>query len=186
MTRQNRPKNNTNKPFFPNRKKISEHDQTSGVYLLFDKDEIVYVGQGICAEQRVKTHIGSDKIFDSYHITYCKKEEMNRIEADYICKYTPKYNRRITCINTDVAPLGETTSYESRPLTLPAAVIDGNLYVNLSGTGISLRKRKEAKNKTRWIKIEETEEKIVWMDVTRSTEDHKYTKTEYRCLNPDW
>ena len=131
-----------NKEFLANRKKVTENDKTSGVYLLFDKDEVVYVGQGILAEQRVKTHIGTEKKFDSYHIIYCKREDLNRIEAKYICEYAPKYNHKITCKDTDIAPLGECIEYGHKPLTFTGALIGHKLYVDLSTTELTLVKRR--------------------------------------------
>lgn len=62
-----------------------------GVYFLFDKDQIVYIGQSVDILTRIGYHV-KDKIFDSYCWVECKPEELDNLESDYIVKYAPKYN----------------------------------------------------------------------------------------------
>jgi hypothetical protein len=75
--------------------KLLENDYI--VYFLFDKKEIVYVGQSKNGTARIYSHCCKnkhieDKVFDGYSILRCKKEEINDIEAYYIMKFKPKYN----------------------------------------------------------------------------------------------
>lgn len=66
-----------------------------GIYFLFDKREIVYIGQSEFIEKRVFDHV-LNKDFDSYNfIEYLKDVSLNEIEADFILKYQPKYNKTI-------------------------------------------------------------------------------------------
>tara|TARA_X000001036_G_C20140235_1_gene586998 strand:- start:107 stop:472 length:366 start_codon:yes stop_codon:yes gene_type:complete len=65
----------------------------SGVYFLFDGDELIYIGQTINEYQRVAGHF-NDKIFDSYTFMPCLKEELNTIESVYIDHFKPKLNGR--------------------------------------------------------------------------------------------
>ena len=46
-----------------------------GVYILFMKNVVVYVGESINPYARVCTHIKSEKKFDSFRILYCKEVE---------------------------------------------------------------------------------------------------------------
>ena len=61
----------------------------SGVYLLFFKDEIVYIGQSINPNGRIGSHI-RDKIFDGYRILPTNRRLY--WEKILIKKYKPKYN----------------------------------------------------------------------------------------------
>ena len=62
------------------------------VYALWDKDEIVYVGQSTQLGQRIMAHT-KDKLFDSYSFFDCKSfDEMDSIESTLIIQLRPKYN----------------------------------------------------------------------------------------------
>ena len=62
------------------------------VYALWDKDEIVYVGQSTQLGQRIMAHT-KDKLFDSYSFFDCGSfEEMDSIESTLIIQLQPKYN----------------------------------------------------------------------------------------------
>ena len=62
------------------------------VYALWDKDEIVYVGQSTQLGQRIMAHT-KDKLFDSYSFFDCKSfYEMDSIESALIIQLKPKYN----------------------------------------------------------------------------------------------
>ena len=66
-----------------------------GIYFLYDRDELVYIGQSIHMKARIyKDHIKSDKIFDSYrYIEVDKNTELDRLELLYILEYNPRYNK---------------------------------------------------------------------------------------------
>lgn len=62
------------------------------VYALWEKDEIVYVGQSTNSGQRIAAH-KKNKTFDSYSCFKCKTfDEMDSIEATLIVRLQPKYN----------------------------------------------------------------------------------------------
>ena len=62
------------------------------VYALWDKDEIVYVGQSTQLGQRIMAHT-KDKLFDSYSFFDCGSfEEMDSIESTLIIQLQHKYN----------------------------------------------------------------------------------------------
>jgi len=66
-----------------------------GVYLLKDNDNVVYVGQTTMGLKRMLGHF-EDKVFDTIVVKEIP-EGINLliIEAEYIMKYLPKYNRKI-------------------------------------------------------------------------------------------
>jgi hypothetical protein len=66
-----------------------------GLYFLFDKDEIVYVGKTRSGWQRISKHF-KDKKFDSYYfLEMPNTTELQLLydESRYITKYLPKYNK---------------------------------------------------------------------------------------------
>ena len=64
-----------------------------GVYILFMKNAVVYVGESINPYARVCTHIKSEKKFDSFRILYCKESRKRHWEKKLIESYLPKYNK---------------------------------------------------------------------------------------------
>ena len=64
-----------------------------GVYILFMKNVVVYVGESINPYARVCTHIKSEKKFDSFRILYCKESRKRHWEKKLIESYIPKYNK---------------------------------------------------------------------------------------------
>lgn len=70
-----------------------------GIYFLFNKGDLVYIGQSEFIEKRIFDHVGS-KNFDSWnYIEYSKETSLNEIEADFILKYKPFYNKTIPANN---------------------------------------------------------------------------------------
>ena len=70
--------------------------RVSGVYILLDKDEIVYVGKSNNVHARVVTHITDFPCygqFDSYAVVETQ-DELDLMEIAYITKYKPKFNRQ--------------------------------------------------------------------------------------------
>ena len=65
-----------------------------GVYFLFKKDKIVYVGQSQNIKERINTH-KKNKLFDCWNYIEVLGGNINEIEADYILKYNPIYNKSI-------------------------------------------------------------------------------------------
>jgi len=67
------------------------------IYFLINDNEIVYVGQNINGGlERVNAHakLGKKK-FNYYTIIKCDYKNMNEIEAEYILKFEPIYNKII-------------------------------------------------------------------------------------------
>jgi len=65
------------------------------VYVLWDGDEIVYVGKSNNGLARIWQH--PNMIFSQYsYIEPCDKTRLNELEATLIYKFTPKYNKEIS------------------------------------------------------------------------------------------
>jgi hypothetical protein len=66
----------------------------SAVYLLFNEDELVYVGQSVKPLQRIGQH-QREKTFDSYRILYCAENRRLYWESKLINALRPKLNRTL-------------------------------------------------------------------------------------------
>jgi len=65
-----------------------------GIYILYDLNEAVYVGQSKNILRRVLTHMNNeDKIFDSFQFIRYDITTLNAREKYWIKKLEPKYNR---------------------------------------------------------------------------------------------
>ena len=64
----------------------------TGVYMLIDHGEIVYIGQSANIQQRINSH-KKDKQFDDVRIIDCNKIDRRIVERDLIHKHSPKYNK---------------------------------------------------------------------------------------------
>ena len=70
----------------------------SGIYFLFDGDEIVYVGRSITIMSRIETHSTTDckitncKVWDSFSYISCPESYQGVAEALFIAAFQPKYN----------------------------------------------------------------------------------------------
>lgn len=70
---------------------------TCGVYFLFDEnDNLIYIGQSVCVEQRLITHRNAGKKFKSVTILECDRKHLEGIEATYILRFKPLLNWRGT------------------------------------------------------------------------------------------
>lgn len=67
---------------------------TSYVYFLIDKGDIVYVGITKDVGGRLMSHLSSVKVFDAYYFEPVSTEDAYKAESDYINKFKPKYNKR--------------------------------------------------------------------------------------------
>lgn len=83
---------------FKNKAPIAEA-RINGIYWLYKNDEIVYVGKSKNIIKRISEHF--DKIDFNYfnYVKICETKSLNNIEAYFIYKLKPKYNKMIT-INT--------------------------------------------------------------------------------------
>lgn len=64
-----------------------------GVYFLVKGDRVVYVGQSIHIQMRVREH-AKDKDFDSFSFIRCEKKKLDVLESLYIHALRPKYQGR--------------------------------------------------------------------------------------------
>jgi len=67
-------------------------DKVTGVYFLFEGDDIVYIGQSRDIHQRITNHYAT-KVFDSWNYIKIKPSELDIREAEYIIEYRPIYNK---------------------------------------------------------------------------------------------
>lgn len=66
-----------------------------GIYFLKKGDEIVYVGQSVNIERRIKEHrVDKKGLFDSYTTIECTKENLDSSETSYLFMYRPKLNKK--------------------------------------------------------------------------------------------
>ena len=63
------------------------------IYVLFQGEEVVYVGQSSNVYSRLATHNKDKaKAFESFRILYCKQKRMSYWERKLIKAYEPRYN----------------------------------------------------------------------------------------------
>jgi hypothetical protein len=72
--------------------------QKTGVYFLFFKNQVVYIGKSRCLYDRIRTHRYS-KIFDEFNYILCEKDSYF-LERKYILEFRPKYNKLLSEIPT--------------------------------------------------------------------------------------
>lgn len=82
---------------------INEPCSKEGLYILYEKDNIVYIGKSENIKSRVNQH-KKDKIFDSVQsILFIDNANIDIYEPYLINKYKPKYNKEFVrldyCIN---------------------------------------------------------------------------------------
>ncbi len=68
-----------------------------GVYFLLAGDEIVYIGQSRNIEARVASHKSVLKYiapFDTVLYVECERKELNKLESQYMQKYSPTLNTK--------------------------------------------------------------------------------------------
>lgn len=63
-----------------------------GVYYLWDGERVLYVGQSVNVEARVRQHRSAGIDFAGYFCDECNKSELNRLEAKAIIELRPKLN----------------------------------------------------------------------------------------------
>lgn len=70
--------------------------KATGIYILYQDDEIVYVGQSKNIGQRVYAHLAdNEKSFNYCAVYECadlSQHELNCLEAELIIEFLPKYN----------------------------------------------------------------------------------------------
>ena len=101
------------------------------VYVLFDKDEVVYVGQSKNPCSRIASH-NKDKIFTAYLIMQCKPKRMLYWESVLIAGYgKPKYNKTCPKKGGNVVPI------RPKPEPIKIKPSDGRLVFPYTATTTS-------------------------------------------------
>lgn len=66
----------------------------SGIYFLYRDGDTVYVGQARCVRKRIGQHLAEGlKRFDSVAFVPCELKALDRLEAFFIRKHVPEYNK---------------------------------------------------------------------------------------------
>ena len=65
-----------------------------GIYFLFDGSNLVYIGQSENIFKRVPIHLETKK-FDNWNYIEFVEDDLDILEAEFILKYQPKYNKTI-------------------------------------------------------------------------------------------
>ncbi len=103
-------------------------DAMVGVYFLLDGNEIVYVGQSRSnIPARVQCH-AKDKVFQRFTVMPCPVSDLDYMEASFIAKYAPKYNRVIKG-NSSIKGVGIMPNIDNCKGIAEVACIGGNLYI---------------------------------------------------------
>ena len=88
------------------------NDVQSGIYLLINDNEVVYVGKTENGLRRIMQH--NDKIFNKYSFIEVPPEELDYYEDFYIIKYQPKYNNFYSYYRISVDSAYRQLKYEIR------------------------------------------------------------------------
>ena len=111
-----------------------------GIYLLFDGDEVVYVGKSKAPDQRIQTHLlSTKKIFDSYSIIPANEEDLNSLETKYIFEYCPKYNKSLPGKKNLVGSISPKT--KNQKIIVQCIILDNKLYIDLSDQDFNIYKK---------------------------------------------
>lgn len=69
-------------------------EHVSGVYILYENNIIVYIGQSTNIVQRVNKHRSDNRFcFDKVLVHWCTSDELDTLEFKYINQHRPKFNR---------------------------------------------------------------------------------------------
>jgi excinuclease UvrABC nuclease subunit len=76
-------------------KHLEREEENYKVYFLLRNEEVIYIGQTINIRQRINSHSLEGRIDydDVYYIECNENQHVNIVEAKYIKKYNPIYNR---------------------------------------------------------------------------------------------
>lgn len=121
----------------------------SGVYFLFEGDEVVYVGQGANPMARINTHL-IDKKFDSYYVVPCDEENLNQTEAEYITKYLPKYNKSMPQSPSSRGVGRLLPEQRDQNIIIKGSILSNCLYLDLSGFDFDLERAINAEQRNKY------------------------------------
>lgn len=77
-------------------KHITRPEKIEGIYFLFYKNEIIYIGKSINIYKRIYAHKMKGVCFDSFSFLKIEIEQLLTMEREYIKKYNPKNNIHFT------------------------------------------------------------------------------------------
>lgn len=75
-----------------------------GIYLLVKDDRIIYIGQSVDIEYRIRSHYGSPFYgqFDYYLMYECEQSQLRKYERIFIERFFPKHNNDSTTVSQKV------------------------------------------------------------------------------------
>ena len=74
--------------------KVGALEIVSGIYFLFDRGNIVYVGKSLDIFVRIRTHYRDEaKVFDRWAYLKCPAEGLDEMEREYIELFQPYLNK---------------------------------------------------------------------------------------------
>ena len=80
-------------------------ERITAIYFLIDGDDVVYVGKSIDLVSRILKHRSENrKKFTRYAYIRCDEIDLVDMEAAYIAKFAPKYNKQLSK-NSEVASM---------------------------------------------------------------------------------
>lgn len=107
---------------------------TSGIYFLFDKNELVYIGKSGNVPNRLKKHYKENtKKFDSFFWAYSSSNfEITKCEEEHIFRYYPKYNRELSNAVNQYKLIGKEneTDLPNAKIYFEGVRLNGKLYID--------------------------------------------------------
>ena len=98
------------------------------VYVLFNEDEVVYVGQSKNPCSRIASH-NKDKIFTAYRIMQCRPDRMLYWESVLIAGYNqPKYNKTCPKKGGNVVAFPKKRKPQPQPRIVPSDGVDLQIH----------------------------------------------------------
>ena len=76
-------------------KELRKFDGKMGIYLLYNKCTLIYIGKSIDIRSRIPQHKRTLPKFDSFSFCECKKKELNKIERHLIKVLNPSENKML-------------------------------------------------------------------------------------------
>jgi hypothetical protein len=98
---------------------IKQFETRSGIYFLYNNDELVYIGQAYNLSRRILDHLNEGiKVFNRVRYNIVPVESLNDVETTLISSFKPKYNiARTVGIEKDVTTV-KRGSLTFRPVAL--------------------------------------------------------------------
>jgi len=98
---------------------LKQYETRSGIYFLYDNDELVYIGQAFNISRRILEHLNEGvKEFNKVRYNIVQVEALNEVETTLISSLKPKYNHaRTRGLEKELAPVRK-GSLSFRPVAL--------------------------------------------------------------------